>query len=97
MAGMKWGVDETDITGPAANAAAVTPSDSVELADHARSLYVGTGGNLVVTMVGGQEGVFYNVPTGTPLPIRVKAIRSTSLTAGSPTVTTTASQIVALW
>lgn len=71
---------------PSGNAAAVTPG-ATELANTARALYVGTEGNVVVTMLSGDDVTFASVPAGMILPIRV-----THVLAG-----TTASNIVAIW
>ena len=76
------------ISGPAKDAAAVTPSDSNDLGTFARALYIGGGGDLHVTMAGGSEVTFEDVPAGSTLPIRVKRVHATG---------TTASSIVALW
>ena len=50
-------------------------------------LYVGVGGNLDVTTAGGDNIVFFNVPTGTFFPVQVIKVKDT----------TTAANIVALW
>lgn len=71
------------MTSPADNAAAVTPSDSTDLTYISRALYVGTGGNIVVTMMGGGDVTFSNVQDGTFLPIRVSRVKSTSTTASN--------------
>ena len=77
-----------DKIAPAANAEAVTESDSDYLDPYPRSLWVGGAGNLVVDMVGGQRDVaFNNVPAGTMMPIRVTKVKAA----------TTATDIVALW
>lgn len=76
------------LSSPAAYAAAVTPSDTVDLTSEARALFVGTGGNVRVLTVGGDTVTFNAVPAGTTLPVRVKRVYATS---------TTASNIVALW
>ena len=66
---------------PASRAFAITPSDSTDLATPARSLYVGTAGNLSVILVGDTAAVtFTNVQAGYH-PIRVKRIRATGTTA----------------
>ena len=71
---------------------AVTPNDFLTLVqtNHKKAwgLYVGTGGNLSVKGSDGNTVVFYNVPSGTTLPIHVVEINA----AG-----TTASNIVALF
>lgn len=73
---------------PALHAAAVTPSDSTDLATTARGLYVGGAGNIAVTTAGGDDVTFTGVGAGTILPVRVARVKATS---------TTATAIVALW
>ena len=74
---------------PARQAAAVTPHDTNELSAHARSLFIGTGGDVVAVLTGDTDAVtFKNVPSGTVLPVRAKIVKSTS---------TTATDIVALY
>ena len=51
-------------------------------------LYVGTGGDLVVTTVSGHKVTLKAVPTGTFVPVNVKRVEKTD---------TTADDIVALW
>lgn len=82
-------------TGPATKAAEITPANT-DLAQAPRALYIGVTGNLVVEMQGGQEVVFYAVPAGMLLPIRVAKVKA-STTAQSPTITTTATGIVGIW
>lgn len=74
--------------GPKNNAAAVTPSDTVDLSDVTTGLWVGGAGNVVVIMNGGQTVTFTGVPAGTLLPIRVSRVKATS---------TTATNMIALW
>ena len=73
---------------PASNAVLVTPSDSTDLTYVSRAVYVGTTGNMKVTMQDSGTVLFTGIPAGTTLPIRVTRIWST---------TTTASTILALW
>ncbi len=73
------------------DAVAVTPSDTADLPNFARMLYVGAAGNIAVEMVDARAGtvvVFAAVPAGTILPVAVRRVRATGTTAGS---------IVALW
>ena len=72
---------------PATNAVLITPSDSTDLVTVTRAVYVGTGGNMKVTMQDSGTVLFTGVPSGTTLPIRVSRIWNT---------TTTASTIIAL-
>ena len=71
-----------DATVSAFNAVAVTLSDSTVLAP-TRALYVGTGGNLKVTMAYGAEVTFTNVQSGSILPIQVTKVWSTGTAASA--------------
>lgn len=73
---------------PVTNALAVTPHNTNELTYVSRALYVGTGGDVKVTMQDSGTVIFADVPTGTTLPIRVKVVFATL---------TTATDIIALW
>lgn len=72
---------------PYQNAAAVTRSDTVDLTNTSRALWIGSAGALKVNMVGGQTVTLAAVPVGL-LPIRVTRVYLTD---------TVASSIVALW
>lgn len=78
----------TGLQGPASNAAVVNPGVQEALTSTSRGIYVGTGGNLSVTLKGGQTVIFVGVVAGTMLPIRCTHVRSAD---------TTASNIVAVW
>jgi hypothetical protein len=72
------------LTAPGNNLIAITPSDSTDLPQVSRGIYVGGAGNLVVTpAAGGSNVTFVAVPAGTVLPIRVTRVLSTSTTATS--------------
>lgn len=77
----------TDRTEPAYSSAAVSPSDSVALSVTAtgppcRALYVGTGGDLAVKLVGDSTAVtFKNVSSGSILPLCALYVMSTGTTA----------------
>ena len=73
---------------PAEDAGAVTPSDSTNLTSIARSLYVGTAGNVTLLTVGQNVVTFSNVQSGSILPVRTIRVNATS---------TTATNIVALY
>lgn len=82
---------DAGIAGPALDAAAVTPSDTADLARApARGLFVGTGGNVKVDTVGGSTVQFNNVASGTVIPVQVSRVYATP--TGSA-----ASNIVALY
>lgn len=68
-------------TGSFVGATAVTPTDGLTV--EFRSLYVGGGGNLAVTMVDGSAVTFTAVPTGIVLAIQVKEVKATGTTATS--------------
>jgi len=72
---------------PATAGVAVTPHDSNALSQTSRAIYVGTAGDVTVTMADGNDVAFANVPAGTMLPIRCTHVKSTG---------TDASDIVAL-
>lgn len=78
----------TNLVAPARDAAAVIPSDSTDLPQLPRALYVGTTGNVSVIMAGGQSTIFENCAAGTVLPVRAARVRATGTTAGA---------LVALW
>lgn len=75
----------------AKKAISVTPSDTADIStpNGARKgtagLYVGTGGNLTVVMVGADDNsdttLFANVADGTFLPIQVKRVMATGTAA----------------
>lgn len=73
------------------NAEVVTPNDNADLtlsggaiiegSNNGACLYVGTGGNLTVTMIGGQTVTFVNIVDGTFLPIQVRKVWATGTDA----------------
>lgn len=74
--------------GPAQRHAAVTTSDTVDLPEVARALYVGTGGDIVVVTRDGVAVTYKNFPSGGYLSTNVRRVNAT---------TTTATDIVALY
>ena len=69
------------VIAPAARAAAVAPHDVNALAETAKALFVGTGGDVVARGVSGGDALFRNVPSGTVLPFRAQFVRATGTTA----------------
>lgn len=78
-------------------ASSVTPSDTVNIPSLSSEsgtpnrgcvLYIGTGGDLKVLTVGGDEVTFTNFQDGSFLPVQVVRVFETD---------TTASNIIALW
>lgn len=70
----------TGLSDPIQSAAGVTPDDSNDLANATRAIYVGTGGNLRVTLVSGDIVTFPNTGAGWH-PLRVDRIWATGTTA----------------
>lgn len=64
----------------ASRAFSVTPADS-DMAQSARAVYIGTGGDMKVTTVGGDVVTFTNLSAGSLMPVSVKRIWSTGTTA----------------
>lgn len=76
------------LTAPARNAYEVTPDDNADLDPVPRELYIGTGGNLSLTMQGyedemqpGATVTIQNVPDGSRVPYRAIRVRATGTTA----------------
>jgi hypothetical protein len=73
------------VDAPARFLRAIVPSDTVDLADVPKSIYVGTGGN--ITLIGSDAGasatgiLIKNVPSGTVLPCSPRRILATGTTA----------------
>lgn len=67
----------------ASDVESVTPSDSTNLTEVARALYVGGAGNVALVTPEGTTATFSNVNAGTILPVRVVRVNSTSTTATS--------------
>jgi len=72
---------------PAHHAVAVTPNDKVDLPAVSTAMFIGTAGNLKVTMLGGESLTFNNIPVGWH-PIRVTRVWAAN---------TTAANIIAVW
>lgn len=64
-----------------AKAAAVSPSDTVDLANPARGLYVGVSGDVKVDMVGGGTVTLKAMAAGVIHFLRIKRIYNTGTTA----------------
>jgi hypothetical protein len=69
------------VAGPATRAADVTLNDTTQLAPPANALFVGTGGNLKVTLADGATVTFKNVPSGTVLPVSALVVWAAGTTA----------------
>ena len=76
------------LSSPATHAAAVTPSDTVDLTDVSRYLWVGAAGDVTVITLGGETALFKAVPAGTLIPIRATRVKATG---------TASTSITAMW
>ena len=65
------------------SAAAVTPSDTVDITDLPDALYVGVVGNVSIKDAAGTTITFVGVAAGSILPIRARRVMSTLTTASS--------------
>ena len=72
---------------PAHHAVAINPNNSVDLPAATTAIFIGGGGNLRVTMLGGELVTFTGLPAGWH-PIRVTRVWA---------INTTATNIVAVW
>lgn len=67
---------------PAENCFSITPDNTADLALATKALFIGTGGDVVLVPVRGSQPVtFRNVPSGSILDVRVRAVKSTGTTA----------------
>jgi hypothetical protein len=78
----------TGISGPASNAAAITPNDTTDLGTVCRGIYVGGAGDLAVITAGGDTVTLTAVAVGVVYPLRVSRVLATG---------TTATNLVAVW
>lgn len=72
------------------NAQVVTPNDNADLVlsggaitgiDNGALLYIGTGGTLTITTIGGQTVTLTNVGNGSYVPIQVRKVFATGTSA----------------
>jgi hypothetical protein len=71
------------LTSPATHGFTVTPSDTIDLFEVTRAIYVGSGGALAVRLLSGQTVTFAGVSAGSILPLRADRVVATGTTAGS--------------
>ncbi len=69
------------LTAPAAHAAAITPSDTVDLPHATRALYVGQTGNVRLRTVEDDVVTLANVQGGIVYPVRITQVFQTGTTA----------------
>lgn len=68
---------------PAFHGFAVTPNDSAELSEVTRAIYVGSAGDVAITMSSNATIIMENIPAGTLLPVRVRKVSATGTTASA--------------
>lgn len=71
------------LTSPVSAAIAISPSDTEDLSHVTRALFVGVGGELVVTMLSGDTATLSNVQPGVMYPLRVTRVHATGTTAAA--------------
>jgi hypothetical protein len=71
----------TGLESPASHAFYVTPSDTADVAATTRAIYVGTGGDLAVTMLSGATITLHNLPGACLLPLRASRVLAPGTTA----------------
>ena len=76
------------LTAPPEEAVAIAPENSADLAFATRALYVGTGGDVRLRMLGGAEITLANLASGSLIPIRATRVFATG---------TTATGLIGLW
>ena len=72
-----------DLLGPARHAAAVTPSNTVDLPTASKRLWVGAIGDVTLITVGGDTVTYTAVPAGTYLNVRAARVKSTGTSASN--------------
>ena len=68
---------------PARDGFAITPNDGADLPSVTRAIYVGSGGDVAVTMKSGASVTFTGLLAGTILPVRVSAVAATGTSASN--------------
>jgi hypothetical protein len=71
----------SDLLGPAANGAAVAPSDTANLPVASKRLWIGGAGNVSLVTVNGTALTYTAVPAGTYLQVRAQQVKATGTTA----------------
>lgn len=74
-------VSEGDVVHAARVGFAITPSDSAELSQFTRGIYIGTGGDLRVTFIDSGTITLKGLSAGVIYPFGVKKVHSTGTTA----------------
>lgn len=73
--------NRADATAPAARFGAVVLSDTVDLPEVCRNLYIGTGGDIAIVTVEGVAVVYKNMQDGSNKVVRARRVNLTGTTA----------------
>ncbi len=72
------------VVAPASDCFAISPNDTDDLPKATKALFVGTGGDVVLRPVSGTTDVtFRNLPDGSILDVRVRAVRASGTSAAN--------------
>lgn len=77
----RFSANAASLAGPATHVFAVAPSDTADLLEAVRALYVGSGGTVSLRTVSGATATFLSVPAGSILPVRADRVLQTGTTA----------------
>jgi hypothetical protein len=69
------------LTAPPEEAAPIAPDNTADLAVATRALYVGTGGDVRLRMLGGGEVTLTNLASGSLIPVRAIRVFATGTNA----------------
>lgn len=73
-----------NLVSPAQECFSITPTDSAELPRATKALFIGVGGDVTLVPLSGTAAVtFRNLPAGSILDVRVRAVRATGTTASA--------------
>lgn len=71
-------------TAPSLDCFAITPDDGLDLPKVTKAIYIGEGGDIILRpAMGDQDVEFRNLPSGSTLDVRVRAVRATGTTASA--------------
>ena len=77
----RFATTQPSLSGPASSGFAVVPSDSIDLPETTRAIYVGTAGDIALRMLTGETLTLANVQPGSLFPLRVTRVLATGTTA----------------
>lgn len=77
----RFSANAASLSGPASHAFAITPSDTTDLTEAVRALYVGSGGSISLRTVSGATATFLSVSAGSILPVRADRVMQAGTTA----------------